>query len=80
MSSEVRFVVKVSKKGQVVIPAEIRWKYNIRDKVVIKADEEGIKIIPLISLEEMFGVDGDIMKDVAREIVRERLEEVKHGK
>ena len=80
MSSEVRFVVKVSKKGQVVIPAEIRRKYNIRDKVVIKADEEGIKIIPLISLEEMFGVDGDIMKDVAREIVRERLEEVKHGK
>ncbi len=80
MSSEVRFVVKVSKKGQVVIPAEIRWKYNIKDKVVIKADEEGIKIIPLIPLEEMFGVDGDVMKDIAKEIVRERLEEVKHGK
>ncbi len=75
-----RFIVKVSRKGQVVIPIEIRRKYNIRDKVIIKADEEGIKIIPLIPLEEMFGVDGDIMKNIAKEIVEERLKEIKRGK
>jgi len=73
----VRFVVKVSKKGQVVIPVEIRRKFNIRDRVVIKADEEGIRIIPLVPLEELFGADGDVMRDVAREIVRERLEELR---
>ena len=28
-------------------------------------------------MEELFGVDGDVMRDVAREIVKERLEEVK---
>ncbi len=72
-----RFVVKVSKKGQVVIPVEIRRKFNIRDRVVIKADEEGIRIIPLVPLEELFGADGDVMRDVAREIVRERLEELR---
>lgn len=72
-----RFVVKVSKKGQVVIPIEIRRKFNIRDRVVIKADEEGIRIIPLVPLEELFGADGDVMRDVAREIVRERLEELR---
>ena len=77
MNSTVRFVVKVSKKGQVVIPIEIRRRYNIKDKVVIKVDEEGIKIIPLMSLKEMFGIDGEIMKIIAKEIVKERMEEIK---
>jgi len=75
-----RYIVKVSRKGQVVIPVKIRKKYNIRDKVVIKADEEGIKIIPLIPLDEMFGIDGDIMREIAKEIIEERLEEIKRGK
>lgn len=75
-----RFIVKVSKKGQIVIPAEIRRRFNIRDRVVIEATDKEIKIIPLLPLEELFGVDGDVMKDVAREIVRERLEEIKHEK
>lgn len=75
-----RFIVKVSRKGQMVIPIEIRRKFNIKDKVVIKVDEGGIKIIPLIPLEDLFGVDGDIMKDVAKEIVKERLEEIKREK
>jgi len=75
-----RYIVKVSRKGQVVIPIKLRKKYNIKDKVVIKADEEGIKIIPLIPLEEMFGIDGDIMREVAKEIVEERQEEIKRGK
>ncbi|RLG88438.1 MAG: AbrB family transcriptional regulator [Thermoprotei archaeon] len=72
-----RFVVKVSRKGQVVIPIEIRRRYNIKDKVVIKVDEEGIKIIPLMSLKEMFGTDGEMMKIIAKEIVEERMEEIK---
>ena len=71
-----RFIVKVSRKGQVVIPAEIRRKYGIKNKVVIRADEDGVKIIPVISLEEMFGIDGEVMKDIAKEIVKERLEEM----
>ena len=68
-------VVKVSRKGQIVIPADIRKRYRIKDRVVVKADSEGIKIIPLIPLEELFGVDGDAMKSIAKEIVEERAEE-----
>ena len=75
-----RFVVKVGRKGQVVIPVEIRRKYGIKNKVVIRADEDGVKIIPVISLEEMFGIDGEVMKDVAKEIVKERLEEIRREK
>ncbi len=74
-----RYVVKVSRKGQIVIPVEIRKKFGIDDRVVIRVDENGIKIIPLRSIEELFGVDGDVMREVAREIVRERLEEVRSG-
>ena len=80
MVSSLRFVVKVSRKGQIVIPAEIRRRYGIRDKVVIEVSGEGLKIIPLYPLEEMFGIDGEVMKEVAREIVEERLEEIKHEK
>ena len=72
-----RFVMKVSRKGQVVIPAEVRKRFNIKNKVVIEVSGEGIRIIPLRSLEELFGIDGDVMREVAREIVKERLEEVK---
>ena len=75
-----RFIVKVSRKGQVVIPAEIRRKYGIKNKVVIRADEDGVKIVPVISLEEMFGIDGEVMKDIAKEIVKERSEEIRREK
>jgi len=75
-----RFIVKVGRKGQVVIPAEIRRKYGIKNKVVIRADEDGVKIVPVISLEEMFGIDGEVMKDIAKEIVKERLEEMRREK
>ena len=39
---------KVFNKGQIVIPAVLRKKYNINigDKVNIVADKEGINIIP----------------------------------
>ena len=80
MVTIMRFVVKVSKKGQVVIPIEIRRKFNIKDRVIIRVDEEGIKVIPLIPLEEMFGIDGDVMKNIAKEIIKERLEEISHEK
>jgi len=75
-----RYVVKVSKKGQIVIPVEVRRKFNIGDKVVIIVDENSIRIIPLRSLEELFGVDGEAMREVAKEIVEERLEEIKREK
>ena len=78
--SSLRFVIKVGRKGQIVIPAEIRRRYGIRDKVVIEVSGEGLKIIPLYPLEEMFGIDGEVMKEVAREIVEERLEEIKREK
>ena len=45
--------------------------------MVIRVDGEVIKVIPFTSLEELSGVDGDVMKAIAREIVEERMREVK---
>lgn len=70
------YVVRVSKKGQIVIPAEIRRVFGIRDRVVVRVEDGEIKIIPVKPMEELFGVDGEAMKRVALEISRERLREI----
>ena len=69
-------VAKVSSKGQVVIPAEYRRKLRITRLVVIS--EEGGKLVvkPTTSLEDAFGVDGEEMREVAREISEDRRAEV----
>jgi AbrB family looped-hinge helix DNA binding protein len=49
-------VVKVTNKGMILIPAEIRKKYNISDGdyVLIKEEKNGeIKIIPIESEESL---------------------------
>jgi AbrB family looped-hinge helix DNA binding protein len=69
-------VAKVSSKGQVVIPVEYRRRLRITRLVVIS--EEGDKLVmkPTTSLEDAFGVDREGMKDVAREISKDRRAEV----
>lgn len=46
--------VKVCNHGMVSIPAALRAKYNIHDgdHVVFIEDENGIKIIPIMTIEE----------------------------
>jgi AbrB family looped-hinge helix DNA binding protein len=72
-------VARVSRKGQVVIPAELRKKLNITRLVVIR--EEGGKVVmePVMSMEDAFGIDGDKMREVAKEISRDRRAEVESG-
>jgi AbrB family looped-hinge helix DNA binding protein len=69
-------LVSVSQKGQVVIPAALRKKHKIGRTVIIAEVDGKIMIEPFVSMEESFGVDGDAMLEVAREISRERRREV----
>ncbi len=48
-------LAKVFNKGQVVIPARLRKKYkiNIGDKVNIIEEDDGIKIVPVESYDNM---------------------------
>lgn len=49
-------VVKVTNKGMISIPANIRKKYQIRDGdyIIVREDENGvIQIIPIESIESL---------------------------
>jgi len=70
------YVQKVSRKGQVSIPIEIRKKYNFDRNVAFIDDGERVVILPVPAMEESFGVDGDAMREVAKEIIRTRKREV----
>ncbi|MFN3655364.1 MAG: AbrB/MazE/SpoVT family DNA-binding domain-containing protein [Candidatus Nitrosotenuis sp.] len=68
--------VRVSSKGQVVIPVEIRRKFNIKKMVSFKERDGKVYIEPVMTMEDAFGIDGEGMYEVAREISRARRKEI----
>jgi len=72
-----RYIVKVSEKGQVVIPVGIRRKFGIKREVAFIDEEDKVTLIPITPMEEAFGMDGDIMREIAREISEARRRELK---
>ena len=67
---------RVSSKGQVVIPAELRRRLKITRTVLIREDGGKIVMEPWVSMEEAFGSSGKEMIDAAIEISRDRRREV----
>jgi len=70
------YVLRVSSKGQVVIPAEVRRKFNIKSRVILRVEDGEIKLIPFIDLREAFGIDGDRMIEVARALLLNKKREI----
>ncbi|WP_025209725.1 AbrB/MazE/SpoVT family DNA-binding domain-containing protein [Hippea sp. KM1] len=75
-------LAKVFNKGQVVIPARLRRKYkiNIGDKVNIIEEDDGIKIVPVESFdnvaEELAGVFSDYAdREIDKKGINEATEE-----
>ena len=68
--------VRVSSKGQVVIPVEIRRKFNLKKMVSFKEHEGKVYIEPVMTMEDAFGIDGEGMYEVAKEISRARRKEI----
>jgi len=71
------YILKVSRKGQIVIPVEVRRKFKIGSKVILKIDNEEIKLVPFIDMKEAFGIDGEKMLEVAKSILRDKERELK---
>jgi AbrB family looped-hinge helix DNA binding protein len=69
-------IVRVSSKGQVVIPVDIRKKFNIKKMVEFKERKGRIYIEPVMTFEDAFGIAGKEMYEVAREISKARLKEI----
>ncbi len=73
-----RYRVKVHRKGLIVIPAEVRKRFGIREGVFLDLIVEGncIKIVPPKSLLDYFGCDGERALEVVRLIHESRRVEV----
>ena len=59
-------LAKISKKGQLTLPSEIRKKYNIAEKSYVRIIqlEDGVKLVPtnqngIASLQGIIKVDGE---------------------
>jgi len=71
-----RYIVKVSKKGQVLIPVRIRRKLGIKREVIFIDEGGKVTLVPIIPMEEAFGIDGGVMREIAREIIEARRREL----
>jgi len=74
----------VTEKGTVTIPAEIRRKHNLKkgSKVRFIETEQGALIVPVLTLEDLRGIDKDRKKLVYRmikELQTERRAEASRG-
>ncbi len=52
-------LVKISEKGQIVIPAVFRKKWNLEggSTIILTDDADGIHIRPLVRLSDLSGID-----------------------
>lgn len=70
----------ITEKGTVSIPSAIRNKYGLRKgaKVEFLDTQEGIVIVPVVPIQELFGADKSrkkVVRDMIREIHEERRRE-----
>jgi AbrB family looped-hinge helix DNA binding protein len=65
----------ITHRGTVTIPSKIRKEYNLKRgfKVKFVESDEGIPLVPVVPLEQIFGVDRE-RKELVCQIIRE-LEE-----
>jgi AbrB family looped-hinge helix DNA binding protein len=68
---------KITNKGMIKIPAELRKKYNLNtgDKVLVLKDEGALKIIPIRNEEELRknSYKREDMKKISKEIRKQEL-------
>jgi AbrB family looped-hinge helix DNA binding protein len=74
----------VTEKGTVTIPAKIRRKYRLRKGTRVEFIEtgEGVMIVPVLPLKDLFGSDRDskeVVYRMIREIEDERRREGSEG-
>ena len=69
-------IAKVSSKGQIVIPADIRKKLGSPKAMTIEERNGRVILVPTLTFQEAFGVDGKAGAQIASEISKDRRREV----
>jgi AbrB family looped-hinge helix DNA binding protein len=83
---EGRYLVKVRKKGLIVIPSEVRKRLGITPGIKLELLVEGDSLRLLVprDLRSFFGIDGEKALEAAKLILeerrREREQEVRAGR
>lgn len=80
MYGEMLLSYTITEKGTVSIPSHIRKKYGLQKgaKVEFMDTEEGILIVPVVALEDLFGADKSrkkLVNQMVREIHEDRRRE-----
>lgn len=62
----------MTEKGTVTIPGELRRKYGLKrgSKIKFIETEEGVLLVPIVEIQELFGSDRD-QKELVYQMVRE---------
>ncbi|MEJ2769756.1 MULTISPECIES: AbrB/MazE/SpoVT family DNA-binding domain-containing protein [unclassified Stygiolobus] len=70
--------VKVHKKGIIVIPTEVRRRFNIKEGSVIELEVKGDKIIlkRKLTLLDAYGIDKEMGDSAVKELEKLRKREV----
>jgi len=76
------YVVKVHRKGLIVLPAELRRRYGIKEgsEVILIDEVDRVVLIPRQGLEELYGMAktyGTVIDDMIRELHGERRDEAR---
>lgn len=68
-------IVKVTRKGQITIPASYRKKYKIKEglKIAFKEEEGKLIIEPITPIEELAGVDAGKMSITAAKKMLDKM-------
>ena len=67
--------IRMSRKGQVVIPAQIRKKFKLKEGTMLSLEEEEgvIKLMPRVKLRSLCGTWPDLdIETVTKEIIDDR--------
>ncbi len=75
--------IRMMRKGQVVIPAKIRKKYDLKEGSILVVEEEGgiIKLMPKIKLRSLWGTWPELnIETISKEIIEDREREEEIGK
>ncbi len=70
--------IRMGRKGQIVIPAKIRKKLNIKygETLVIEEDRGVIKLMPKVKLRSLCGTWPELdIETITKEIIEERKRE-----
>lgn len=69
-------LAKISSKGQIVIPADVRKRLGYPRAMIVREEGSKVVLVPAPTFEDAFGIDGGAAARIATGISKDRRREV----